>query len=62
MKKIKIMCCRFLDSSGSSCSADSEAYIPGQFELRTYCRQQDHKKCPFYQNLHVWTFLNSDLF
>ncbi len=62
MKKMKTVCCPFLDSSGARCSADSETYIPSHSELRAYCRQRDHTKCPFYLNLHVWMFLNSEPF
>ncbi len=62
MKQADKKCCPFLDRTGMSCNADAEPYIPNSFELRQYCRKREHEKCPFFLNLHVWTFLNSTLF
>ncbi len=62
MKRTKKTCCPFLDGRKSHCNADASPYIPTMFELREYCRKPEHKKCPFYLNLHVWMFLNSELF
>ncbi len=31
-----------------TCTANSEAYIPSQFELEEYCRGKRHTMCPFY--------------
>ena len=62
MKKSDKKCCPFLDRTGISFNADAEPYVPSSFELREYCRKHEHKKCPFFLNLHVWTFLNSNLF
>lgn len=62
MKEAKKMCCPFLDGTNSRCNADASPYIPSIYELREYCNRPYHKKCPFYLDLHVWTFLNSDLF
>ena len=62
MKKTGRKGCPFFDRQEASCNADGEPYIPSSFEIRNYCKKHEHKKCPFFVDLNVWTFLNSELF
>ena len=60
--RTKAMCCPFLDGSKLCCTVDARAYVPNHFELRRYCKKPEHKRCRFYIDLCVWSFLNSEPF
>lgn len=36
-----------------SCKADCRPYVPSLFELEGYCKNEDHRKCSFYQKENV---------
>ncbi len=43
------MKCPHLIQSGSiSCNALDKPYFPSRFQLKEYCKTNEHKKCPFY--------------
>ncbi|GBE02858.1 hypothetical protein BMS3Bbin06_00056 [bacterium BMS3Bbin06] len=46
------MRCPFLrDCIVSSCRAGDTPYIPSLFQLQEYCKNKDHRKCPFYADV-----------
>ncbi len=61
-KKGMVMRCPFLDCSKLCCTVGSGAYVPNHIELQRFCKKPEHKRCRFYIDLCVWSFLNSDLF
>ncbi len=60
--RTRAVCCPYLDSSKLCCTVDARTYVPNHIELRRYCKGPEHKKCRFYMDLCVWSFLNSDPF
>lgn len=46
------MKCPFLrDWIVSACRAGDTPYMPSRFQLQEYCKNKDHRKCPFYSDM-----------
>lgn len=44
-----IMQCTYLkEGFASCCKAWDSVYFPSHFEVITYCKTEDHTRCPFY--------------
>jgi len=40
-----------------ACKAKDKLYFPSPFQLQEYCKQEEHKKCPFNLKLNFDEYL-----
>jgi hypothetical protein len=45
-------CPHFTKSVSFACKAYYKLYFPSHFHLLEYCKQKEHKRCPFYLKVH----------
>jgi hypothetical protein len=45
-------CPKLVKQQISSCKAGDKPYMPSKFQLQYYCKNPEHKKCPFYASAY----------